>query len=189
MKRISIALLLLVFSVLIYAQETGKFKDPRDGKKYKTVKISNQVWMAQNLAYKASSGYWAYDDDKSNVKKYGYLYNWETATKVCPSGWHLPSESEFETLVNNYGGESDTEANYMALTPDGISGFSASFGGYYLTHESNFIGRGNFCSMWSATADGDDIASNFIVNGRNWRGEFGLAPKIWGYSVRCVQDN
>jgi hypothetical protein len=102
--------------------------DRRDGKYYRTVKIGNQVWMAENLAFNYGSGCWAYDNNLSNVTKYGYLYNWETAKNACPAGWHLPSKSEFETLLNNVGGAGS--AAYNSLKQGGNSGFSAPFGGW-----------------------------------------------------------
>jgi len=84
----------------------GSFKDVRDGKTYITIKIGTQTWLAENLAYKPSSGnFWAYDNNSSYVVKYGYLYDWETAKKVCPVGWHLPSVEEWTTLANYLGGE------------------------------------------------------------------------------------
>jgi uncharacterized protein (TIGR02145 family) len=96
--------LILLFT-LLPCIAFGQLTDKRDGKTYKTVKIGNQVWMAENLAFKPSSGnYWAYDDDNSNVAKYGYLYDWETALDVCPAGWHLPSDKEWPVLTDYLGG-------------------------------------------------------------------------------------
>ena len=102
--------LLVVFAVCIFAlsvaaQQTEKLTDLRDGKIYKVTTIGTQKWMAENLAYKTEKGCWAYDNNVANVKIYGYLYNWETAKKSCPKGWHLPSKTEWEILINFLGGD------------------------------------------------------------------------------------
>jgi len=86
------------------------FTDPRDGKVYRTVKIGNQVWMAENLNYDAP-GSKCYNNNPANAEKYGRLYDWETAKKVCPAGWHLPSNDEWKVLVDFVGGEKLLEKN------------------------------------------------------------------------------
>jgi len=83
--------------------ENDAFTDPRDGKVYRTVKIGSQVWMAENLAY-AAEGSKCYNNEESNCEKYGRLYDWDTAMKSCPAGWHLPSREEWQTLVDFAGG-------------------------------------------------------------------------------------
>ncbi len=103
--------------------EFGTFTDPRDNMEYKWVKIGDQTWMAQNLAYLpivhnvaygevTSPYYYVYNDygesassakANSNYLYYGVLYNQEAAKTACPKGWHLPTDDEWKILETNLG--------------------------------------------------------------------------------------
>jgi uncharacterized protein (TIGR02145 family) len=84
-------------------QETIKEYVRENNKKYKSVKIGNKIWMSENSNY-ATEGSKCYGNDESNCQKYGRLYNWKAALKACPIGWHLPSDAEWQTLVDFAGG-------------------------------------------------------------------------------------
>jgi len=76
----------------------GIFTDPRDDKKYRTIKIGRQIWFAQNLEYNLKS------KEESKEEFTGH-YDWETAKIACPLGWHLPSREECEKLIKFLGGK------------------------------------------------------------------------------------
>jgi uncharacterized protein (TIGR02145 family) len=175
----------------------GTFIDKRDDKTYKWVRIGDQVWMAENLAYDAGEGCWAYENDPGNVDKYGYLYNWETANEVCPDGWQLPNDDEWDELENYVGndGHSGSEGTALKSTSgwndngNGTDdyGFSGLPGGYRGSN-GDFDLIGSNGDWWSATEGYTFRAwhrglhydnENFIRNDDY---------KDYGFSVRCLRD-
>ena len=106
---------LMLFGTEIFKQKNDIFVDSRDGKKYKAVKIGSQTWMAENLNYNAKESK-CYDNKPENCDKYGRLYDWNTAKDVCPSGWHLPSNDEWDVLYRHTDGTSGTESPYESET-------------------------------------------------------------------------
>ena len=115
---------LAVFMALI-ACENDSMTDPRDGKTYKTVKIGEQVWMADNLDYWTPNSksyenctdfrYRQCNSDKEDCsKKNCQLYDWNTANHVCPVGWHLPNMEEFKLLLKSVGEISYHGANVLS---------------------------------------------------------------------------
>ena len=85
--------------------EYGTLLDERDGQEYKTVKIGDQWWMAENLNYNNGDSY-CYADSAEYCEKYGRLYYYASVrgNKLCPSGWRSPDTSDFQILVSAVGG-------------------------------------------------------------------------------------
>ena len=166
-------------------ENTSTFTDSRDGKTYKTVKIGNQVWMAENLNYETSSGSWCYDGISSNGDKYGRLYDWETAKKVAPPGWHLPSKEEWEVLLMYLGGSGS--AAYNQMIPGGISGFYALFGGWR-DHNGNDNYMGAHALFWSSSGPKTSKAWSCGVTGNDQKTYLYEDFKHCDFSVRCIKD-
>jgi uncharacterized protein (TIGR02145 family) len=68
-----------------------------------SVVIGGNTWMVKNLNIETSDS-WCYDNNPDSCKKYGRLYDWETAMTVCPPGWRLPTKDEWKALVIAAGG-------------------------------------------------------------------------------------
>ncbi len=86
-------------SVKVPEPAEGTMIDSRDGQTYKTVVIGTQTWMAENLNYSTTAS-WCPLQKSSYCEKYGRLYYYDDVTStLCPDGWHLPSLSEWQTLL------------------------------------------------------------------------------------------
>jgi uncharacterized protein (TIGR02145 family) len=187
--------------------------DVRDGEVYAVVAIGNQCWMAENLRYNASGSLL---NTNNPDPKYGRLYSWGTLMNgassssaspsgvqgVCPAGWHIPSDAEWNTLELALGmpasgttqtGQRGTHDIAMKSTTGwngnnngtNSSGFNAFPAGYHLTLA--FVGLGDQADFWSATE-----APNALAWGRNLNVNSGVARldhiKDLGFSCRCVKD-
>ncbi|MBR5411996.1 MAG: hypothetical protein IK114_02990 [Fibrobacter sp.] len=106
----------------------GEYLDTRDNQVYRTIEIGTQTWFAQNLNYESIKSE-CYEGSAANCKKYGRLYLQSEATEVCPTGWHLPSEAEWEVLnayVDEINGTDAVGTSLKALDVwDGISSVPA----------------------------------------------------------------
>ena len=190
--------------------------DIRDNYAYNTVLIGSQVWMAENLrAVKYTDGtpipmvtdnqIWAnlhtgacctYENRPPDP--YGMLYNWHAVSteKLCPSGWHVPSETEWMQLLNLYGGlntagyaikEAGT-AHWAAPNPGSTnsSGFTALPGGGR-TDGGRFWNIRTLAEFWSTTISSNTAANLHIINDRPYI-QIHNNPLYHGHSVRCLKD-
>jgi len=180
-----------------------------DGNIYKTVKIGDQWWMAENLKVthyrngdqiacltiddewdQPMGAYCYYNNDISNIGQYGMLYNWfavSNSRSIAPEGWHVPTEAEWQELVEYLGGDTLAGSRMKKPTKDTI-GFAALFGGYRYNHGA-FDGIGINAYFWSSTESNEGNAWYrylYYGNSNVYRDDSGW--KQAGYSVRCVRD-
>jgi uncharacterized protein (TIGR02145 family) len=172
------------------------------GQTYKTVKIGEQVWMAENLNFEAKDSK-CYDNKPDNCNKYGRLYYWNTATEVCPNGWHLPSPEDWNKLLSYVDGtsgtdpyESKTVGKYLKAkswenNDNGTDkfGFSAlpggngdESGGFALIGSNGFWWSNTSDEFYLFMTDIDDIVRTSNINGED-EGDFRRL-----LSVRCIKD-
>jgi len=207
-----------------YDKDKPQFCDPRDGKKYVYVTIGTQTWMAENLNY-ANGGKCGIsgtlsltNDNTTYCDTYGRLYSWTTATGgtssianssgvqgICPAGWHLPSNAEWDVLVGyihtdkNLGyyasGSSDYAGKYLKTVRDWDTnngtdtyGFSALGGGY--SRSNNYSSVDSYGYWWSTTEYSNNINNayyRYMVNNNDYiRRDNDKKSDL--YSVRCIKN-
>lgn len=199
---------------------TFDFKACTDGENnsYPVVKIGNQIWMAENLKVthyndgtripymtSSSEAYYWYNNDSSTYKStYGALYNWAAVwtDKLCPTGWHMPSISEWGTLTAFLGGDSvaggklkETGTTHWNAPNTGAtneSGFTALPGSmydewYYVTFYPLAM-NSYFWSRSSPTHSSDYHSYAESLDYNQGNSSESLIHMVCGLSVRCLKD-
>ncbi|MDD5941876.1 fibrobacter succinogenes major paralogous domain-containing protein [Fibrobacter sp.] len=177
---------------------TGEMTDSRDGQTYRTVTIGMQTWMAQNLNYDTTDS-WCYNDSAEYCAKYGRLYTWGAAKAVCPSGWHLPTKADFETLIAAVGDESTAgkalkSTNGWFKNGNGTDAyaFSALPAGYRYYSTGKYDNEGYYACFWSSTVTNSPDAYYMSLNRRYDSADLSFSSTALdvykGYSVRCLKD-
>ena len=186
--------------------------------------IGSQVWMAQNLNYVPNNLY-CYDNDKSNCSKYGALYTWAQAMDsvgtwssygagcgdhkrctptypvrgVCPEGWHLPTQYEWNALFTSVGGSSIAGTKLKSQSGwndngngDDAFGFSAlPAGAKHPFIDGNgvyFYNEGDAAYFWTSVEYSEPHYAYAVTLAHSQGANIGYNPKDYRFSVRCLQD-
>jgi len=176
--------------------------DIRDNQSYPTVQIGSQCWMAANLNYGTEIPYTTPQRDNCIPEKYSLpsslvprpsYYQWdevmtfqdaEESQGLCPPGWHVPSESDWNQLFAFYQG------NAFAGSPllySGYSGFNAHVTGISAFNRNWYL-EGLGTLFWSSTSHGPWKAWAHGMNEYNYSVSYYPSYRGNGFSVRCVKD-
>lgn len=201
----------------------------KDGNVYNTITIGTQVWMVENLkvtkyndgtpipnvtsntawAALTTGAYCNYNNDAANGSKYGKLYNWYAVNsgKLAPEGWHIPTKTEWETLVAyvsaNLGtstsiskalaAQTDWQVSMLANVPgndlskNNSTGFTALPGGNQ-NFNGSFYDGGYEGYWWSSTAYDTEFSWFSSVNSESIGMSVYWLKNGNGLSVRCIKD-
>lgn len=208
---------------IILKTYTGTISD-NDGNQYYTVTIDNQLWMAENLKVTkyndgtaianlisgddwhntSGSAYCWYNNDINNKPIYGAIYNWHTldlisngSKNVCPINWHVPTYSEWTTLINYLGSSlaggklkeiGTTHWNFPNTGANNSTGFTAVPGGGRGSIFGEFVLFGNNGEYWTSSTSGNQYQSYSIAYNSNELTLWHAGSMNWGHSIRCIKD-
>ena len=167
--------------------------DSRDGTIYPCVLMPDgKWWFAKNLSY-ATPNSRTYNDDPSNEPIYGRLYSWDDISNACPSGCHIPSETEWTALttaIGEYVANTKLKANSVLWHPNTGTddyGFSVLPAGSYSGEPYRmFLNLNNYAYFWSSSESDASLALDRFFNNL---GIYNSAdPKSISISLRCIVD-
>lgn len=187
---------ILSFGFVCQNPQSGTLKDI-DGNIYKTIKIGNQWWMAENLKVTRDPGgnpitSYFYEDDSLQFGKYGRLYTWQTAMKnseeenaqgIAPDGWHIPSLADWEELVRYLGGVENVAEQ---ISVDGPIGFDAHLSGG-ADFRGNFVYFNRYAMFWTSTTTSEERAYHVGISDEKKWDRF-AAMKGARIHIRCVKN-
>lgn len=196
----------------------GTLEDARDGKSYKTVQINDQVWMAENLNYAIDSSFCAHGIEV-NCEEYGRLYKWADVMDssvtgcgnkvicdladsvsqpkvqgICPEGWHVPSDAEWDTLIkatgdvdhaakalktkSAWGAYPGADVYKFNVHPTGYRRTDGDFDNYdaYFWTSTETVSGSSSTNAWARYINNDDAVIRRYFDKRTAR------------SVRCIKD-
>jgi uncharacterized protein (TIGR02145 family) len=202
---------LILYCSLNYAQKPCPGIDTINysGKTYHTVQIGNQCWLKENLdigimingsldqTNNNITEKYCYRNNPANCTIYGGLYQWneamqydtiEGAQGICPSGWHIPTYSDFITIGNTINWDGNALKAVGQGTGNGAgtntSGFSALLAGERLV-DGSFLGLGEISSDWGSTRDKEDAIPMELDYNDSLVLGWGNSLEA-GFSVRCL---
>lgn len=175
-----------------------------DGNFYDTIKVGTQVWMKENLRtshyndgsviptgnsswQSTTTGAFAvYNNVDSNNTIYGKLYNWYAVNtgKLAPKGWHVPTESEWTTLINYLGGQ------YVAcsvMLSGNNNSFTTKLGGQHYS-DNKFYYIETYGFFWTSTESTFPNGRYFTLCNCGTNVVSCYGSKMYGFSVRCIRD-
>ncbi len=192
----------------------GSLYDSRDDRKYQTVTIGSQTWMAENLNYEADGSYCYQEWDLDYCNQYGRLYTWASAVAkkeyecgpagadcdlpslvrgVCPKGWRLPTTDDFKTLFDAVGGM-DVAGRMLKSTSEWSGndnqdsyGFGVLPGGMMMSL-SSYDFMGIYAFYWTSTVEMFGAASSITFDGYDDKVSINdVDYRGHGYSIRCIE--
>jgi uncharacterized protein (TIGR02145 family) len=208
------------FTYIPYGEDYGEpssssYGEPSSSPVYRqfnSVPIGSQVWMAENLYY-AVSGSKYYNNDTANFEWHGHLYDWATAMAfpascnysacsnqiqpkhrgICPEGWHIPNNAEWDALFDSVGGSS-VAGEYLKATSGWAeggngqdtygftalpSGYGDSGGGF-----NDFGSKG----FWWTASENDSSHAYYRGMDNDEHAYWDYLSKGYLFSVRCLQN-
>lgn len=214
-NQISILKVFLLISFGIFTQCKKEEKpltvQDQDGNIYSTVQINGRLWMNKNLkttklndgtpltnletptnwVNSIDAGYcWYNNDAAANKEVYGALYNYKSIStgKICPSGWHVPNDDDWISLISSLGGDSiatlklkSSGSSNWSNKATNETGFSAEAGGFRWVSFASLT----YLGYWWSSSSTSNLNHSLEMS---WKSKVTAYGYGYGFSIRCIKD-